>query len=370
VPSINCVVRSKVSNSPRVKQLSAMFDVPLKNEEVIEWTGDLPIELEDWNVGLIVGPSGCGKTTVTKSLWEIERRHTWKSNSMIDDFPEDLSIKEISRVCSSVGFNTIPAWMRSFKVLSNGEQFRANIARSLLSDKDIIVIDEFTSVVDRQVAKITSHAVQKNIRKMNRKFIGISCHYDIIDWLQPDWIFEPAKMKFTRRSVQRRPKLSGRIQRVKYDAWKLFSKYHYLTANLHKAARCYGLFVENELASFAGILNRPHSKAKNIYGCSRLVTLPDYQGLGLAFILIDGVASLYKGVNRRMRTYPAHPGLIAAFAKSNKWIMKKKPGVYLRRKIQTSMKGGKVGGRPNATFEYVGESYNDKELALRIINAV
>ena len=80
--------------------------------------------------------------------------------------------------------------MKPFSVLSTGEQFRVALARHLLSDDDPIVVDEFTSVVDRQVAHIGSIAVSKYVRKRDRKFIAVTCHYDVIEWLQPDWILE------------------------------------------------------------------------------------------------------------------------------------------------------------------------------------
>lgn len=56
--------------------------------------------------------------------------------------------------------------------------------------------DEFTSVINREVAQIGSYAVQKTIRKNNKKFIAISCHYDIIEWLEPDWTFCTDTMEF------------------------------------------------------------------------------------------------------------------------------------------------------------------------------
>ena len=40
-------------------------------------------------------------------------------------------------------------------------------------------MDEFTSVVDRQVAQIGAHAIQKYVRKHGRQFVAVSCHYDI-----------------------------------------------------------------------------------------------------------------------------------------------------------------------------------------------
>jgi len=71
---------------------------------------------------------------------------------------------------------------------------RVDLARALL-EKDFVVFDEFTSVVDRQVAQTTSLAVNKAVRKMGKKFIAVSCHYDIVDWLEPDWVFDTNSMQ-------------------------------------------------------------------------------------------------------------------------------------------------------------------------------
>jgi hypothetical protein len=103
----------------------------------------------------------------------------------------------------------------------------------------------------------------------------------VIEWLQPDWMFEPATMTFQWRSL-RRPTLNVEISRVDYLAWKLFAPFHYLTAELNHSAACFVLFVEGQAASFGGVLHRPHRAAANIKGLSRLVTSPDFQGFGLA----------------------------------------------------------------------------------------
>lgn len=81
-----------------------------------------------------------------------------------------------------------------YNVLSNGEKMRVDLARALL-EKDKVCFDEFTSVVDRNVAQTACIAINKAIKRTNKQFIAISCHYDIIDWLQPDWIFDTNKMQ-------------------------------------------------------------------------------------------------------------------------------------------------------------------------------
>jgi GNAT superfamily N-acetyltransferase len=223
--------------------------------------------------------------------------------------------------------------------------------------KKPLVVDEFTSVVDRQVAKIGAHAVQKWVRRNKRQFVAVTCHFDVIDWLQPDWILEPATMAFRREGLQQtgRPQLEVTIARVPYSAWRLFAPYHYLTASLNKSARCYGLFVGEEPAAFCGVLPRPHPKTKNIRGISRVVTLPDWQGLGLAFVLIDRLGAAYKASGYRLHNYPAHSAFIHAMDRSPLWTLKTKPLAHLGSNMSRRLQGvSHELGRPCAVFEYVG----------------
>lgn len=364
MPSVDIVRETAVSHTPRARQLEAMFDVPPEKKQRLEWHVELPLDDRDWNIGLIVGPSGSGKSTVARELFgeAVDTELQWRGASVIDDFDGSKSMEDIARVCQAVGFNTIPAWLRPYGVLSNGERFRVDLARRMLELPDPVVVDEFTSVVDRQVAKIGAHAVQKWARRQGRQFIAVSCHYDIIDWLQPDWTFEPATAQFDWRSVRSRPQLQVEIARVDYSAWRLFAPFHYLTAELHRSATCYVLFVEDRPAAFGAMLYRPHPQSRDIWGLARLVTLPDWQGLGLAMILSDSIGAAYKTVGRRMHTYPAHPSLIRAFDNSPRWGLLKRPG-RITKKVSTVRKGAsgkkveglRFGGRPCAVFEYVGD---------------
>lgn len=361
MPSIDLVVESPLSGSPRARQLEAMFDVPRQENVKLKWKGALPIEDRDWSVGLIVGPSGCGKSTILRGIFGEPAELQWGAASVIDDFSSSLSMKDISAACQAVGFNTVPAWLRPHAVLSNGEQFRVGLARRLLEAEGAIIVDEFTSVVDRQVAKIGAHAVQKAVRKTGKRFVAASCHYDIIDWLQPDWTLEPATMTFQWRSVQRRPALEVELRRVEHRAWQLFAPYHYMTADLHRAAACWCLFVDDRPAAFAGVLHRPHPKRDDIKGVSRLVTLPDWQGLGLALVLVDQLGGLYRSRGLELRTYPAHPALVRSFDRSQTWRLEKKPGQFSV--VSKSAGIGSAGGRPCAVFAYCGPAISDAGFA-------
>ncbi|MGA8729663.1 MAG: hypothetical protein WB608_13005 [Terracidiphilus sp.] len=94
-------------------------------------------------------------------------------------------------------------------------------------------------------------------------------------------------------------------------------------------SRCFCLFVEGQPAAFAGVLHRHHAKAKNSKGLSRLVTLPDWRGIGLAMILSKNLGAAFKAANYRFRTYPAHPSLIRSFAhQKDDWSMEKRGGDF------------------------------------------
>lgn len=365
MPAFNLVVESPVSKSVRKKQLEGIFEVPPMEATRHEWEINIPFEDKSWNIGLIVGPSGSGKTQIGRRLFGklFDAPLKFSAPSVIDDFEEGLSISDIAGACQAVGFNTIPSWIKPFSVLSNGEKFRVTLARKLMSKSDIIALDEFTSVVDRQVGKICSHAVQKYIRKTERKFIALSCHYDIIEWLQPDWIYDTQNYQFQWRDLQRRPPIECIVSPVPHSAWSIFAPFHYMSRDLHPAARCFALFLGDQIASFIGIIHRPISAKGShvpIYGVSRSVTLPDYQGLGLHFTLQDHVAALYKAMGWRLRGYPAHPSLIRSLDKSPNYALIKKPGISPTNRQNIGFVGH-MGGRPCAVFEYVGPAATREE---------
>lgn len=369
MPQIDIMVQTPISKSVRAAQVASMFDVPPADSARLEWHGSLPIEERSWQVGLIVGPSGAGKTTIMRQAFGEPLTFRWHGASVIDDFADQFGVEAVTDICRAVGFNTIPAWLRPYHVLSNGEQFRVDLARRLLEGPDLIVCDEFTSVVDRQVAHIGANAVQKYIRKhKGRQFVAVTCHYDLEDWLQPDWVFEPATMQFRWRAVCPRPSIECSIEPCDWRDWEGFARFHYMTADINHACRCYLLKVGGTAASFLGMLFRPHARVRNIWGGSRGVTLPDFQGLGLQFALNDHVAAAYKARGLRVRHYPAHPSYIRSFDRSPSWRLDKLPGRVDSNRNTTSTLSegskGSFGSRACAVFEYVGPAASEADAAV------
>jgi ABC-type ATPase involved in cell division len=343
-------------------QLEGMFDVaPTKRSEV-KWDVDIPIDKTPWSIGLIVGPSGSGKSTIARELFgtHLVTGYEWPHDaSIVDAFPPSMSIKEITGYLSSVGFSSPPAWLRPFHVLSNGEQFRVTMARAIAEAKvngdEVIVVDEFTSVVDRTVAQIGSAAIAKAIRRAGLRFIAVTCHYDVADWLEPDWVYEPHTARFARDRLQR-PDIKITIRRVHRSAWHLFRHHHYLDTSLNAAALCFVGFIDDQPAVFAAVLAFPHPVRPGWRG-HRTVCLPDFQGVGIGNAASNYVASLFRATDKPYRSTTGSPSMIFYRAKSSEWKMTKRPSRNSEGMAtsEPSLQKTIAKNRLVAAFEYVGK---------------
>ena len=149
---------------------------------------------------MVVGPSGSGKTSIGRRLVD---GHLWgpewpEDVPIVDVIDPDGDFDAVTGALSAVGLGDVPSWLRPFHVLSTGEQFRANLARLVAEDPATCVVDEFTSVVDRQIAKVGSMAFQKTWRRGTGKVVALTPHYDILEWLQPDWVYDTASGTFSK----------------------------------------------------------------------------------------------------------------------------------------------------------------------------
>ena len=196
MPSFDIIREYEPPNSFRAKSTIGAFDIP-EGKLKERFKGEIDIENKEWNIGLIVGGSGTGKSTIAKKIFKDEyiQKYEYNAKCVLDDMPSK-SIKDIQNIFTNVGFASPPSWLKPYKVLSDGEKMRVDLARALLEEKKTIAFDEFTSVVNREVAKTASLAIQKTVKKLEKKFIAISCHSDIIEWLQPDWIYDTDAKEF------------------------------------------------------------------------------------------------------------------------------------------------------------------------------
>lgn len=132
MPHFDIVKQNNPDITFRVSKIQADFDVKLEHSNE-HFVGDIEMP-NDWQIGVIVGASGTGKSTIAKELFneELINGFEYKAKSVIDDMPKSAKIDDITKMFYSVGFGSVPSWLKP---------------------------------------------------------------YDILDWLQPDWVFDTNKMQ-------------------------------------------------------------------------------------------------------------------------------------------------------------------------------
>ena len=160
-------------------------EVPIPSKEDME-----VMNKDDWNILLICGKSGSGKSTILREIYgDVKPIEYDYDKCVISQFPR-LSEEEACDLLSSMGLSSVPTWLRKPQELSNGERARLDIAKAIYdANGGVVILDEYTSVVNRSAAKSMSHALQRYVRQKGLKVIIASCHFDIIEWLQCDYMF-------------------------------------------------------------------------------------------------------------------------------------------------------------------------------------
>lgn len=92
-----------------------------------------------------------------------------------------------------------------------------------------------------------------------------------------------------------------------------------MSSELSKAARCWGLYDNEKIVGFCGVLHQPHGRHKNLKRCSRLVILPDYQGIGLGTKFLNIVSDHYLAEGFDFTIVTSAKNMVHALKRSNEW---------------------------------------------------
>lgn len=298
---------SKVKLEPVVENLAEVADYKFNGEtSFVVPEFDVP---PDFTLGVIYGPSGSGKSTLLKEFGEEYVGEWDRSLSIASQVDPNLLMR--------IGLSSIPSLCRPYHVLSTGEKHRADIALTL---KDGCVIDEFTSVCNRDLAESISMGVRKAIDHYGYKNVVIAtCHEDVINWLEPDWVANTLTGRLVEGRSERQPS-HFRVLPCSTKAWSIFSDHHYLSAEINIAAHCWLLVNENNtICGFGSAIPFPSRDLRNAWRGHRTVILPDFQGRGLGSMLSNTIAKMYYDNGCRYFSKTAHPKLGEHRSKSALW---------------------------------------------------
>jgi hypothetical protein len=369
---------SPVSKSFRCIKAANSLDIDAGKKSIHHFRVEADLQTP-FNLGLIVGASG-SKTTLAKHIWGEDCFSVLLRNEppVIEQFPNVWTYEQCASALSGVGLTSVPCWIRPAYTLSNGQKARAEAALQMSHERDgISVMDEWTSVVDRTVAKVMSHCIQKHARRAQRSIVLLSCHYDVIEWLNPDWIIDCNKQEYIDRrllwrSFQRQERLAFDIREVDRGTWRYFSKYHYLNERLPGGRiRTFGLFHGSDQIGFQCFANyvprRKNKRAPMQMHFNRTVVHPDYCGLGLGILMINATSAIMARDGYEVRGKYSSAPIFHAMSKNPEWRLTSvqldtpAPGGNMERK------GGFRKKVRTYSFKYVGPSAKAESDAQKII---
>ena len=365
-------LKSSIKNDDYTNYVYDSFDIQNKEETEVEVSFNLGEAKDfDWNIGVIYGSSGSGKTTILKRMGELSKSSFDAKKPLISNF-DWLEPKDATLLLTSMGLSSVPTWLRPFHLLSNGEQYRAELAYKVgkAKENDVILVDEYTSVVDRDVAKAMSFALQKYIRRTNKRIILASCHYDIMEWLMPDWTCSPQKGGVLERGEwlrQGRPQIELQVSRVESDTWNFFKKHHYLTEEVNKSCKFFLFEWNNKPVGIVAMINQPRKGCPNGFAISRVVVLPDFQGMGLGTKICEFTSSLFINQGGKVYIKTVNPALGVYHNKSDLWRGTSMNGKVRKLKEDTDKKARNRLERASYCHEYIGEGIRGYEELLKPI---
>lgn len=96
-----------------------------------------------------------------------------------------------------------------------------------------------------------------------------------------------------------------------------------MNTDLASSCKCFGLYDQDKIVGFIGVLHQPHGVNKKIKRVSRLVILPDYQGIGLGYKFLCEIAKYYSDKGYDFSIVTSAKNLIMKLYASKYWRMQR-----------------------------------------------
>lgn len=360
-----------------VQRARSLYNVTDGQDTRFRLDVEVPVD-GDWRLGVVVGPSGSGKTSIGRALSYEAGWHEWRPKWTREPILEAIGapFEKATGTLSAVGLGSVPSWLRPYAVLSNGEKFRADMARLLLQSEGDWWLDEFTSVLDRQVAKVGAAAFAKAWRKRKdgRRVVLLTPHYDILEWVEPDWVLDTAdavegevrhpEWAADREGGWSRPKVDLVVRETGWKYWhSVFEQHHYLKANPMAFSTAFVGFVGDEPVAHLGMSAMVSGRKREARAC-RMVVKPEWQGIGIGIPFLEALCERelrgegFVGKPTTTILHTNHPALAVSLRRNPRW---RQISQALHGGLKVAAKGGGMGGHMRAVqgFRYGGQRYEE-----------
>ena len=199
---IDCLrTATPVQPSSRMGHVALKFGIPLRGAQPHRILQPLRLRLGPGRIVLLLGPSGSGKSTVLQLVASsrvggngaicVDRVRLPPNRSVIDAVCPNEPLAGALELLSACGLGETPLWLRSPEDLSDGERFRARLARAVgihlrARSTAVVLCDEFCSGLHRRVARAIAFNLRKLATRNDLSFVLASSSDDIVTDLQPD----------------------------------------------------------------------------------------------------------------------------------------------------------------------------------------
>ena len=350
----------------RTKEVAEAFGLGIDQTRQFTLYDNINIRIRPTDIVLITGDSGSGKSALLKALKQdlgAEAQDT--KNFTID--PNQPIIETVGanttdaiEALSQVGLNDAFLFLRPYAQLSDGQKHRYQTALLAQSQKTFWIIDEFTSTLDRDTAKILAFNLQKQARKRGSAVIAATTHRDLLADFAPNVHIHKRYGKEV--TVQYHPRAKAATCSLTHQMtieggtkadYKALSQFHYRTARLPSPRKIFRLKRKGELCGVIVYSYPPpvtfgrsrmwkgniHQLQQEICVISRVVIHPKYRSIGLGAKIISETLS---------EVGTPYVEAVAVMAKYNpffekagmQWVAESKPSMYVSHALEELEKLG------------------------------